>query len=87
MYLFLNLLSIVQSCLCTVSAVMSEQALVPVPSSSCQGSGHLTALHQAAMVGKSDVIAALIQGGCAVDLQDRVSGGHKSTKENLFMCV
>lgn len=59
-----------------VSAVMSEQALVHVPSSSCQGPCHKPGLHRAAMVGNSDAMAALIQGGCAVDLQDRVSGGH-----------
>ncbi|XP_076605120.1 ankyrin repeat domain-containing protein 6 isoform X2 [Chaetodon auriga] len=39
--------------------------------SSCQGLGHQTALHRAAMVGNSDAVAALIKGGCAVDLQDR----------------
>ncbi|XP_044023320.1 ankyrin repeat domain-containing protein 6-like [Siniperca chuatsi] len=54
-----------------VSAVMSEQALVYVPSSSCQGQRHQPALRRAAMVGNSDAMAALIQGGCAVDLQDR----------------
>ncbi|XP_034530935.1 ankyrin repeat domain-containing protein 6 isoform X2 [Notolabrus celidotus] len=50
---------------------MCEQALVHVPSSSCPARGHLTALHRAASVGNSDRMAALIQGGCAVDLQDR----------------
>ncbi|XP_042356771.1 ankyrin repeat domain-containing protein 6 [Plectropomus leopardus] len=50
---------------------MGEQAPVPLPSSPCQGPGHQTALHRAAMVGNSDTMAALIKGGCAVDLQDR----------------
>lgn len=52
---------------------MGEQALVHVPLSSCPAQGHLTALHRAAKVGNSDTMAALIQGGCAVDLQDKVS--------------
>ncbi|XP_054470308.1 ankyrin repeat domain-containing protein 6 [Anoplopoma fimbria] len=38
---------------------------------SCQGPGLLTALHRAAMVGNSEAMAALIRGGCAVDLQGR----------------
>lgn len=63
-----------QPCVVCVSAVMSEQAVVHVSSSSRQGLGHRTALHRAATVGNSDAVAALIQGGCAVDLQDRVSG-------------
>ncbi|XP_065803791.1 ankyrin repeat domain-containing protein 6 isoform X2 [Labrus bergylta] len=50
---------------------MCEQALVHVPSSFYPGRGHLTALHRAATVGNSDTMAALIQGGCAVDLQDK----------------
>lgn len=41
-----------------------------------------TALHRAAMVGNSNAVAALIQGGCAVDLQNRVSGEH--TCQNVF---
>ncbi|XP_073321862.1 ankyrin repeat domain-containing protein 6 [Pagrus major] len=55
----------------STSRVMSEQAMVHVPSASCLGPGHQTTLHRAAMVGNSDAVAALIQGGCAVDLQDR----------------
>lgn len=51
---------------------MSEQAVVHVPSAPHLGQGHQTALHRAASVGNSDAVAALIQGGCAVDLQDRV---------------
>ncbi|XP_068574246.1 ankyrin repeat domain-containing protein 6 [Cebidichthys violaceus] len=50
---------------------MSEQAAVHVAPLSCQGPGHLTALHRAAMAGNSNAMAALIQGGCAVDLQGR----------------
>ncbi|KAK5856942.1 hypothetical protein PBY51_010220 [Eleginops maclovinus] len=42
---------------------MSEQALVHMP--------QRTALHRAAMVGNRDSVAALIQGGCALDLQDK----------------
>lgn len=38
-----------------------------------QGSGVQTALHRAAKVGNAQTVAALINGGCAVDLQDRVS--------------
>ncbi|KAA0710978.1 Ankyrin repeat domain-containing protein 6 [Triplophysa tibetana] len=37
-----------------------------------RGKGHQTALHQAAVVGKRDAIFALIRGGCALDLQDKV---------------
>ncbi|KAK5600379.1 hypothetical protein CRENBAI_025263 [Crenichthys baileyi] len=33
-------------------------------------SGHQTPLHRSAMVGNSETMAALIAGGCAVDLQD-----------------
>ncbi|MEQ2164305.1 hypothetical protein GOODEAATRI_005287, partial [Goodea atripinnis] len=33
-------------------------------------SGHQTALHRSAMVGNSETMAALIAGGCAVDLQN-----------------
>ncbi|XP_070776765.1 ankyrin repeat domain-containing protein 6 [Enoplosus armatus] len=50
---------------------MSEKELAHVPPSPRQGQGHQPALHRAAMVGNSDAVAALIQGGCAVDLQDR----------------
>ncbi|XP_036928161.1 ankyrin repeat domain-containing protein 6 [Acanthopagrus latus] len=50
---------------------MSVQALVHVSSSPGPGPGLQTALHRAAMVGNSDTVAALIQGGCAMDLQDR----------------
>ncbi|XP_029983525.1 ankyrin repeat domain-containing protein 6 isoform X2 [Sphaeramia orbicularis] len=55
---------------------MSEQALVPVALSSRRGLGLQTALHRASMVGNSEAVCALIQGGCAVDLQDRVSSEH-----------
>ncbi|KAL7862473.1 hypothetical protein SRHO_G00139140 [Serrasalmus rhombeus] len=33
--------------------------------------GHQTALHRAAVVGNREVISALVQGGCALDLQDK----------------
>ncbi|XP_049320224.1 ankyrin repeat domain-containing protein 6 [Astyanax mexicanus] len=35
------------------------------------GAGHQTALHRAAVVGNREVISALVQGGCALDLQDK----------------
>lgn len=58
------------------SAGMSAKGVVHDPPPTNQGPGHQTALHRAAMVGNSDAMAALIQGGCAVDLQDRVSNRH-----------
>ncbi|XP_044231264.1 ankyrin repeat domain-containing protein 6 [Thunnus albacares] len=85
--------SVVNACVSAVnvcvSAVMSEQALVLVPPSSCLGSGHRTALHRAAMVGNSDAIAALIQGGCAVDLQDRDGNTalHEVSWHGFSQCV
>ncbi|XP_031731735.1 ankyrin repeat domain-containing protein 6 [Anarrhichthys ocellatus] len=51
--------------------VIHLKAAVHVAPLSCQGPGHLTALHRAAMAGNSNAMAALIQGGCAVDLQGR----------------
>lgn len=36
--------------------------------------GDQTALHRATVVGNTDVIAALIQEGCALDRQDKVMG-------------
>eukprot|EP00064_Thunnus_orientalis_P021287 superscaffoldBa00006367_g21447 len=73
----------------TDTLLMSEQALVLVPPSSCLGSGHRTALHRAAMVGNSDAIAALIQGGCAVDLQDRDGNTalHEVSWHGFSQCV
>lgn len=59
---------------------MGEQ--IHVSLSPRQALGHQTALHRAAMVGNSNAVAALIQGGCAVDLQNRVSGEH--TRQNAF---
>lgn len=74
-----------------VSGVMSEQGLIHVSPSSGPGPGHQTALHRAAMVGNSDAVAALIQGGCAVDLQDRVSGElyacQTQLQERSFMLI
>ncbi|XP_040917264.1 ankyrin repeat domain-containing protein 6 [Toxotes jaculatrix] len=68
---------------------MNEQALNHVPTSSRQGPGHQTALHRAAMVGNSDVMAALIQGGCAVDLQDRDGNAalHEVSWHGFSQCV
>ncbi|XP_033991064.1 ankyrin repeat domain-containing protein 6 [Trematomus bernacchii] len=50
-------------CMSVCVSVMSEQALVHMP--------QRTTLHRAAMVGNRDSVAALIQGGCALDLQDK----------------
>nr|XP_033497836.1 ankyrin repeat domain-containing protein 6 isoform X2 [Epinephelus lanceolatus] len=68
---------------------MSEQALVHVPSSPCQGPGYQTALHRAATVGNSDAMAALIQGGCAVDLQDKDGNTalHEVSWHGFSQCV
>lgn len=71
-------------------ALMNEQAVVHVPTSLCPGPRRQTALHRAAMVGNSDGLAALIQGGCALDLQDRVSDAKTDMsftqlQENPFM--
>lgn len=59
---------------CAVSAVTGEQVDVQAPPSSRPIPGQQTALHRAAAVGNGAGVAALIQGGCALDLQDRVSG-------------
>ena len=37
--------------------------------------GDQTALHRATVVGNTEVIAALIQEGCALDRQDKVKWG------------
>nr|XP_019940229.1 PREDICTED: ankyrin repeat domain-containing protein 6-like [Paralichthys olivaceus] len=68
---------------------MNEQALVHVPASSCQGPGHQTALHRAAMVGNSDAMTALIQGGCALDLQNRDGNTalHEVSWHGFSQCV
>ncbi|XP_053289763.1 ankyrin repeat domain-containing protein 6 [Pleuronectes platessa] len=68
---------------------MNVQALVHVPTSSCQGPGHQTALHQAAMVGNSDAMTALIQGGCALDLQNRDGNTalHEVSWHGFSQCV
>ncbi|XP_035023122.2 ankyrin repeat domain-containing protein 6 isoform X2 [Hippoglossus stenolepis] len=68
---------------------MNDQALVHVPTSSCQGPGHQTALHQAAMVGNSDAMTALIQGGCALDLQNRDGNTalHEVSWHGFSQCV
>ncbi|XP_077439391.1 uncharacterized protein ankrd6a isoform X3 [Vanacampus margaritifer] len=46
-----------------------EWILTPVIGSNLPG--HQTALHRAAVFGNSDAISALIQGGCALDIQNR----------------
>ncbi|XP_029316868.1 ankyrin repeat domain-containing protein 6 isoform X2 [Cottoperca gobio] len=63
---------------------MSEQALVHM-----QGPGQQTALHRAATVGNSAAVAALIQGGCAVDLQDkdRNTALHEVSWHGFSHCV
>ncbi|XP_039993260.1 ankyrin repeat domain-containing protein 6 [Xiphias gladius] len=68
---------------------MNKQALVHVPTSAGQGPGHQTALHRAAMVGNIDTMAALIQGGCAVDLQDRDGNTalHEVSWHGFSQCV
>ncbi|XP_022606960.1 ankyrin repeat domain-containing protein 6-like [Seriola dumerili] len=68
---------------------MNEQELVHVPTPSCPGPGHQTALHRAAMVGNSDAMSALIQGGCAVDLQDRDGNTalHEVSWHGFSQCV
>ncbi|KAG7282436.1 hypothetical protein CRUP_018153, partial [Coryphaenoides rupestris] len=54
---------------------MTEQASKHDPQTprapACQAKARQTALHRAATVGNSDAMAALVQGGCAVDLQER----------------
>ncbi|XP_034715060.1 ankyrin repeat domain-containing protein 6 [Etheostoma cragini] len=71
------------------SAVMSDQAPVRDPSPPCQRPGPQTALHRAAMVGNSNATAALIQGGCAVDLQDREGNTalHEASWHGFSHCV
>ncbi|XP_069544441.1 ankyrin repeat domain-containing protein 6 [Brachyistius frenatus] len=68
---------------------MSEQSAVHVPPPLCHGSGHHTALHQSATVGNSENIAALIQGGCAVDLRDRDGNTalHEVSWHGFSQCV
>ncbi|XP_033843720.1 ankyrin repeat domain-containing protein 6 [Periophthalmus magnuspinnatus] len=48
-----------------------------------------TALHRAAMVGNSETMSALIQGGCAVDLQDRDGNTalHEASWHGFSLCV
>ncbi|XP_033967880.1 ankyrin repeat domain-containing protein 6 [Pseudochaenichthys georgianus] len=60
---------------------MSEQALVHMP--------QRTTLHRAAMVGNRDSVAALIQGGCALDLQDKDGNTalHEASWHGFSHCV
>ncbi|XP_062413401.1 ankyrin repeat domain-containing protein 6 [Pungitius pungitius] len=66
---------------------MSEQTHVVPPS--CRGPGPLTALHRAAAVGNRAAMAALIQGGCAVDLQstDGNTALHEVSWHGFSHCV
>ncbi|XP_028251874.1 ankyrin repeat domain-containing protein 6 [Parambassis ranga] len=68
---------------------MSHETLVHVPPSLCQGSGHQTALHRSAMVGNSEATAALIQGGCALDLQSRDGNTalHEASWHGFSQCI
>ncbi|XP_055011357.1 ankyrin repeat domain-containing protein 6 [Boleophthalmus pectinirostris] len=65
---------------------MGEQALARV---SHWGSRKRMALHQAAMVGNSETLSALIQGGCALDLQDRDGNTalHEASWHGFSTCV
>ncbi|RXN08858.1 ankyrin repeat domain-containing 6-like protein [Labeo rohita] len=51
--------------------------------------GHQTALHRAAVVGNRDTIAALIHGGCALDLQDKEGNTalHEVSWHGFSSCV
>uniref|UniRef100_A0A3P9LJD1 Ankyrin repeat domain 6a n=1 Tax=Oryzias latipes TaxID=8090 RepID=A0A3P9LJD1_ORYLA len=54
-----------------------------------QGSGLQTALHRATKVGNAQAVAALINGGCAVDLQDRDGNTalHEASWHGFSPCV
>lgn len=65
-----------------------QQPVEPSPPAPPPGQGHHTALHKAAALGNSDAVAALIQGGCAIDLQDKVRGwGQRSEVSQLMVIV
>ncbi|XP_061897275.1 ankyrin repeat domain-containing protein 6 isoform X2 [Entelurus aequoreus] len=51
--------------------------------------GHQTALHQAAVMGNSDAISVLIQGGCALGLQNKNGNTalHEASWHGFFQCV
>ncbi|XP_017566752.2 ankyrin repeat domain-containing protein 6 [Pygocentrus nattereri] len=51
--------------------------------------GHQTALHRAAVVGNREVISALVQGGCALDLQDKEGNTalHEVAWHGFSQCV
>ncbi|XP_029973355.1 ankyrin repeat domain-containing protein 6 [Salarias fasciatus] len=68
---------------------MGEQAPVHIRPSSHQDSGHQTALHRSAMVGNSTAIAALVKGGCALDLKDRDGNTalHEASWHGFSQCV
>lgn len=46
--------------------------------------GDQTALHRAAVVGNTDIIATLIQEGCALDRQDKVTDETKALWDGSF---
>ncbi|CAL8285577.1 unnamed protein product [Lota lota] len=72
---------------------MSEPASKHVPQHHTraprQAQGHQTALHRAAAVGNSDAMAALVQGGCALDLQERDGNTalHEVSWHGFYQCV
>ncbi|KAK7904164.1 hypothetical protein WMY93_016771 [Mugilogobius chulae] len=68
---------------------MSEQALVRASPASHWVPRQRTALHRAAMVGDSETLSALIQGGCALDLQDRDGNTalHEASWHGFTACV
>ena len=56
-----------------MSEPASKHAPQPQARAPSQGQGQRTALHRAAAAGNSDAMAALVKGGCALDLQEWVS--------------
>ncbi|XP_072314365.1 ankyrin repeat domain-containing protein 6 [Eucyclogobius newberryi] len=68
---------------------MSEQALVRASPTSHWVPRQRTALHRAAMVGDAETLSALIQGGCALDLQDRDGNTalHEASWHGFSPCV
>ncbi|XP_056446595.1 ankyrin repeat domain-containing protein 6 [Gadus chalcogrammus] len=73
--------------------VMSEPASKHVPQHQtrppCPAQGHRTALHRAAAAGNSDAMAALVQGGCALNLQERDGNTalHEVSWHGFYQCV
>ncbi|XP_059907814.1 ankyrin repeat domain-containing protein 6 isoform X1 [Gadus macrocephalus] len=80
--------------LCLVMmVVMSEPASKHVPQHQtrppCPAQGHQTPLHRAAAAGNSDAMAALVQGGCALNLQERDGNTalHEVSWHGFYQCV